>query len=736
MRTKSTLILWDLAWRLAVLVLFVWPSPVWAQPAPTKSKTSRPAPQKRAMPKIVGETVVTASRVETEVRNLPASVTRIGRRRLQRPGTKSAVSALSDTAGIAFHGRQENATFFGLEIRGLSTNSTSGGNLLILLDGIPQRRLSFSGPYIGALPYDAVTSMELVKGPISSLFGRNALAGALQLFSDPGGPEPRFESLIYYEYPTHTARAALKYSGPILKGEPYSLSITSSFGYAHGWQPENQSKRGDLYFHLSFPVTSRDLLTVLGGFYQASEEYVAPVFLDADGKRLPGISRRENLAVPGQNALALTELRAALRWRRHWTRWLTSKATVSYWHGDSFWKVGRPSDQPANGTVVARSASDRQFVENVLFSELEVSASFKAGKWLRGAAVVGASYEYLRYDMTVVEISTAEALAANGNLRQGIPLDLANPVEPPRSEWVLGDKTRRDTFEHNGGAFARLQATLLGKLHLQAGIRYDTYRRTQRAPATGERAELTGGAWSPGVGLNVTILERPRHRLNMYVQYGMGFSPVFRAVNNTMFAEVKPERSEGIEGGFKWSLWKRQFSGELVFYRLDRKKIVAMNPQSLVQENIGDWRIEGLELSAKTRPLRRWLIYATYALRDARILHMPGYTHLERNRIPAVAKHTVTAGTRVRLPKGFAVGVALRYVSEAFGNEDNSFRIPGYVLLDAWVGWRYKRWLRVAIFGKNLLDQDYYSAVFNRVAVGSAFAGTPLTVGVSANVKF
>lgn len=679
---------------------------------------------------------MTASRVATAVRNVPASVTTVDRERLGRPGTKSAVSALSDTAGIAFHGRQENATFFGLEIRGLSTNSTSGSNLLVLLDGIPQRRLSFGGPYIGALPYDAITNMELIKGPLSSLYGRNALAGALQLFSNPGGPTPRFDGLVYYESPSHTARTALTYSGPVVEGRPYTLSITGSFGYAHGWQPRNESKRGDLYFHLRLPVSSRDVLTVLGGYYQAQEQYVAPVFVDEDGERMFGLSRDANLAVPDQNGLNLTELRLALRWRRRWARWLTSKATVAYWHGDTFWKVGRPSDQPASGTVVARPASDRRFLENVLFSELEVRAPFRLGWWLRGNAVLGASYEYLRYDMTVVQISTADALAATGGMRQGIPLDLANRVEPPRSQWVLGDQTQRNTWEHDGGGFARLQATLLRRLHVHAGIRYDAYRRTQRAPETKERAQRSGGAWSPGVGANVSILERAGHRLNLYVQWGMGFAPVFRAVNNTMFADVKPERSEGIEGGLKWRLFDRRLTGELVFYRLDRRDIVAMNPETREQENIGDWRIEGMELTVRSEPLRGWRLYASYALRNARIRDFPGYEHLERNEIPAVAPHTLTAGSRLELPHGLGVGVELRYVAEAFGNEANTFRIPAYVLLDAWIGWQYRRRLRVAVFGKNLLDQDYYAAVFNRVAQGSAFAGTPLTMGVNVNVRF
>ena len=251
----------------------------------------------------------------------------------------------------------------------LRTTPKRDAHAVVANDGIPQRRLSFGGPYMGGLPYDAVAAMELVKGPLSSLFGRNALAGVLHLFTDPGGPRPAFEATAYYEYPSHTARTAVRYAGPIVSGRPYTVSITGSFGLAEGWQPLNDSKRGDLYLHLRLPLGSRDVLSVIAGFFSVHENAVAPVFVDDVGRRLQGFSRDTNLSAPGQNGLDLTEVRAALTWQRDWVPWLRTTARVAYWHGDTYWRVARPSDQPASGTVASRPASDRELLWSKRFLE-------------------------------------------------------------------------------------------------------------------------------------------------------------------------------------------------------------------------------------------------------------------------------------------------------------------------------------------------------------------------------
>jgi outer membrane receptor for ferrienterochelin and colicin len=292
--------------RFRHLSLPLWLSFVVSSTAFAQSQDPEKPKQKRN--KTRSEVTVTGSRVATDNQDLPADVKVTSRARIHLPTMRSAPSALSDVSGVKLNPRQDNATFSDIEVRGLAGNATSGGNVLILLDGIPQRRLSFGGPYMGVLPFDSVVRMELVKGPASSLYGRNALAGALQLFTDPGAYDPHVEVSALYEYPSNTIRSGIVSSGPLsskpLGGDRLpTYSLSGSLGYTGGWQPRTQTQKNDLYLHSVVPLSRQDQLTILGGFFDGREAAASPVFVDKNGNRVFGLSRDDNLAVPGQNSL-------------------------------------------------------------------------------------------------------------------------------------------------------------------------------------------------------------------------------------------------------------------------------------------------------------------------------------------------------------------------------------------------------------------------------------------------
>jgi iron complex outermembrane recepter protein len=714
------------------------PAPASTPAPPPSAPSSGPDASKNAPIHVV----VTGTRLETDAINVPADVKVVRRDRLQRPGTKSAPAALNDVSGVKLNPRQENAAFTDFEVRGLTGNSTSGGNVLVMLDGIPQRRLSFGGPYMGALPFEAILREELMKGPSSSLYGRNALSGALQLFSDPGSEQLHFDMTGWYEYPMHDVRTGLRASGPLGK-EPIggtkmsTWSMTASHNYAEGWQPRTQAEKGDLYLHVNVNLSDRDKLTVLGGFYNGVEGYVAPVPVDREGKRMYGVSRNANLAVPGQNGLDLNEQRFAVRYTRTWSDAVLSKLTVSWWRGDSLWAVGRPDDRPATGTIMARSASDRHFLENVLFSEAEVQGRYQLGNVIAGALSAGASYEYLQYLMTSSELTTADAFQqSGGKFTSGIPLDLGTMREPARSSWHYGDWSRRDTYEQDAGVFLRKQLTLVERVFVAAGARYDWYKRTQENPTTGEEAHASDSAWSPSAGLSVAVIQRPEHKLNVFGNLGRGFSPVFRAVNNTQFADVKPETSKSVEAGLKSLLWGRTLELGATVYQIERNDIVAMNPVSRKQENVGDWRIRGVEADARYRPVQPVAFFAAYTVRNPIIVRFDADPVQRGKQVPVVSRHMLTIGMEARAPFGLGGGSSVRYASKFYGNEQNSFELPAYALWDLWLFYDIRTVARVSIFARNLLDADYYTAVFSGVKNGSAFAGPPRSFGAQLHAHF
>ncbi|MGD9127941.1 MAG: TonB-dependent receptor [Planctomycetia bacterium] len=685
------------------------------------------------------EVVVTGTRIKSDPQNLPADVTIIDKKRLQQPGVKNSMDALVDIPGVSVTPRQNNGAFGSLDVRGLRFEHTSGGNVLILLDGIPQRNLNFGGPYLGTLPYDAVIRMELAKGPTASLYGRNALAGALQLFTDPGSTTPHYDLLTAFEYPTISTRASAKGSGPIGKDLPHTYSITGSFTKAEGWQEDTKLVRGDLYLHTRFYPSPNDLLAITGGFYAGKQGNAAPVLLDEDGERLDGIDRDANLGIDDFNTLTNYEYRTSIAWSHYFGDWLETKLTGSYWHGDTYWVNGVGGNIPDEGsTLISRLSSEWTGYEDYYFSELALTFNYDAGNWLKGAVTAGGGYEYMTFKMNMYRYTTDDYVDENGEVdfSMGVPLDIATFKEPPRSTWVYGDRSARDTFETDYGVFIRDHTSFIDRIHITGGVRYDSYTRTQVDPATDEEAEKTDGAVSPSAGLSVGILNGESNRLNVYGAWGMGFSPVFQAITSTEFADVDPERSRSFEAGVKTSLLQHMIDVEAAGYQLERYDIVDLNPDSNMFENIGNYKIYGIEAGLKVRPIRQLLIFGNYTWREPTITEYEVDTSLEDNEIAGVSPQQAEGGIRGQADFGLGGGTSVRYYSEYYANADNTCTIPAYTLWDAYLSYTYDEMLEFSIYGNNLLDTEYMSAVYGNVGYFSGFEGTPRTFGAQVRAHF
>lgn len=679
----------------------------------------------------VEEILVTAARLETSLWDTPADANIVPGARLDRPGGKNFLDALSSVPGVRLNSRQENSAFTDIEVRGLSTNETSGGNLLILLDGIPQRRISFGGPYMGALPFEALSRMEMVKGPMSTEYGRGALAGALQLFSDAGSEEWHVKSSVAREWETDAEWGSVKVSGPV-PATGGTFSLTTAGYFADGWQPRTEAQHGNFYLHYDQPLGEDNHLKVLGGIFDAIEHMASPVLIDRGGFRRPGVDRDTNLAVPGQNALDMTEYRLGVVFTHDFSETLESKSTVAYWHGDTFWKVGRPSDAPAAGTVVSRIARDLHWREDNWYLEQQVQQKYQISDDIKGALTAGGTAEQLKWESSVRDIRTR-----NSTFGQGIPIDLVTMWEPPPELWVYGTDATRYTRERDWGLFLTNKTDLYDRLDLDAGIRWDLYERIQRNITTQRRATVWDHAFSPSVGGLYHITEKDRKDVNLgiYSNWGLGFNPIFRNVASAEIVSLNPETSQSTEVGLKARACDNRIEGTVAFYELERIDVVGSNPNTLNMENLGNWVIRGIEFGTKLRPISDLSLYASYTLRhptNERDARNPDW---DGNDIPFVADQMLTLGGE-RVPKqGLGWALEGRFVDTCFADPANNIRLPPYWLLDASVSYYWKQ-ARISLFAKNLLNEEYYSAVFQGVQYGSAFEGTPRTIGVQATVKF
>lgn len=121
---------------------------------------------------------VTATRVPTPVNQLVAEVTVIDRATIERNEGRTLVELLSQQAGLQFASNGGLGKSASLFIRGLESRHT-----LLLVDGIRVGSATLGTPSLDNLPLEAVDRIEIVRGPMSSLYGNGAFGGVVQVFT-------------------------------------------------------------------------------------------------------------------------------------------------------------------------------------------------------------------------------------------------------------------------------------------------------------------------------------------------------------------------------------------------------------------------------------------------------------------------------------------------------------------------------------------------------------------------
>lgn len=124
--------------------------------------------------------VVTAAATEQSVKDAPASISVITQQDLQRRPVQNLKDVLREVPGVQLTNEGDNRK--GVSIRGLSSGYT-----LILVDGkrVNSRNAVFrhNDFDLNWIPVDAIERIEVVRGPMSSLYGSDALGGVVNIIT-------------------------------------------------------------------------------------------------------------------------------------------------------------------------------------------------------------------------------------------------------------------------------------------------------------------------------------------------------------------------------------------------------------------------------------------------------------------------------------------------------------------------------------------------------------------------
>ncbi|MFM6831882.1 MAG: TonB-dependent receptor plug domain-containing protein, partial [Novosphingobium sp.] len=198
--------------------------PAFAQEAAPQST----ADTEQAAGQTDGDIIVTARRTAENIQSTPVSVTAFGTESLRQAQVRDTQDLLFKTPGVflAGSGGRENSNF---SIRGqskaLAGNSAPG--VISYFADVPAPTLGSSIP-----TYD-LASVQVLKGPQGTLFGRNTTGGAILYY--PTAPNYELGGYVQASYGSYDAKIAEAAINLPLVDQKVALRISGQYQKRDGW---------------------------------------------------------------------------------------------------------------------------------------------------------------------------------------------------------------------------------------------------------------------------------------------------------------------------------------------------------------------------------------------------------------------------------------------------------------------------------------------------------------------
>jgi len=187
------------------------------------------------------EIVVTAQKREQSLQDVPIAVTALSADILQQTGVVTLSDVANITPGLNISSTQAEAT--SISMRGIGSNDFGYGSdqsIPVYLDGV---YMGGGAAIIGDLA--DVAQIEVLKGPQGTLFGRNAVGGAVSVTT--ARPSNELEGMINIGSGNHDLKTVKGTINVPLIDDKLLLRVNGSIRKRDGWQENTATGKNDGY---------------------------------------------------------------------------------------------------------------------------------------------------------------------------------------------------------------------------------------------------------------------------------------------------------------------------------------------------------------------------------------------------------------------------------------------------------------------------------------------------------
>lgn len=688
------------------------------------------------------EIIVTAQRRAELSRDVPISITTISGDQL----TASGANQLSDIANVTPALRFDSAaTFVQPTIRGVGTavaSSGGGANVGIYVDGFYS-----PNPLAADFQLMSLRSVQVLKGPQGTLFGRNTTGGAILLTTADPSSEAQGEFRVSYG-----------------RFDAVNVQGYATFGVVENVAADVEAmfRHGNGFVHNVTTGSDRDgqyrNWTIRTGLKADISDGVSLLLRYIHSDTNDPTLMNTNIYVGPDIGGAGTNLPASL-----------------YTTGHNEVATSGPSEFFSNGDAVqATLKADLGFADFTSYTQYRDEKSLIVEDLDHTAAPVFLLHIPVRNKTFSQELlltsKPGSALQWTSGLFYFTNKDawrtrLGTPTATDRLASIPLGGSGTDTRSY--AAFADLTYAITPQLFLTAGARYshDVVDSAYYIMPFSATRTYVPDLKKDKVTPRVVLRFKPSEESSIYASFTKGYKAGILDVGGNTGNRVEPEDINAYEAGFKYD--DRRLSVDLSAYYYDYKNLQVSlyrgNPPSAQIINAASSEIYGLEGQLAYRltdrfqfnlgaaythgryknfvdaPVYTRCTLAACAAQGISFLVVPAQLHdVTMQRTP---EFTANAGARytVDLAAGkLALSGNLYYTSKFyFGPSGIQFPQKGYEVLALRAEWtdpsdKYS----LAVYGDNVTSSRYRTQVqYNNFGIGNVWSA-PVTWGVQAGMKF
>jgi iron complex outermembrane receptor protein len=730
---------------------------------------------------VLVEVVVSSRRRIEKVQDVPIAVSVITGKQAEQTGAFNVNRIKELVPSVQLYSSNPRNT--GINIRSLGspfglTNDGIDPGVGFYVDGVYYAR-----PAATTLDFIDVERIEVLRGPQGSLFGKNTTSGAFNITSR----KPSFTSgadfeVSYGNYAYLQAKASVtgalseKIAGRI------SFSGTQRDGVIDNiatGRPTNTLNNQGIRGQLLYTPSENTNITLAGDITtQHNDGYAQVVAGVAPTQRA---TYRQFDAIIADLNYQLPSLNAFDRKIDHDTSWRSNQdlggaslnidtkigeGTLTSTTAWRFWTWDPSNDRDFTGLqVLAKSQNpsrQTQFTQEVRYAGQITS---------KISGVAGVFF--------IDQTSKTKGTEESGNAQWRFSQSTTSPLwKTPGLFEGYGIKTNASIHSTSAAVFGQLDWSITDRLHVLPGLRYnydrkdaDYDRKTYGGLQTNDPALIalkkqvyTDQAFQSETddtdfSGNLTVSYKASDKINTYATYAKSYKPVGVNVAGLPtlagqpileLAVVKPEDVNHYEIGLKTSPLKNSILN-LTYFNTEIKDFQTNVQAAELGVNRGylanadKVRVQGAELDASFIINKHFAINgaATYTNgKYVKFTNAPlpleetgaavSFKDVSGTDLPGVSKWAGTLGGEyTRDAKFFAntgkFFVALdSYARSEFSSSPSASKyliVPGYAIFNGRLGFRASEGLSVHIWGRNLLNKDYYEQLLPAGGNSGQYAG-------------